>query len=191
MNRHHLAAPPLPAGRRNLVVTGFMGTGKTSSGRAAAKLLRLPFVDLDDVIVRRAGRSIPEIFAAHGEAAFRALERTAVEDASRLSGCVIATGGGAALDAGSFGRLSEVATVAVLTCDVDELTRRISGGAGRPVLEAADPARVAALLEQRHDAYASAGEALDTTGRSAGDVAGELASRYARSSGDDSAVVRI
>jgi shikimate kinase len=191
MNRYHLPAPSLPPGRPSLVVTGFMGTGKTSSGRATAAVLGLPFVDLDDVIVRRAGRSIPEIFATDGEPAFRALERAAVDDAARLSGSVVATGGGAVLDAGSFGRLSRGATVAVLTCDVDELTRRVSGGAGRPLLEPADPGRTAALLEGRRDAYARAGDALDTTGRSPEDVAAELASRYARTSGDNSAVVRI
>jgi shikimate kinase / 3-dehydroquinate synthase len=178
MNRHDLPAPRLPAGRPNLVVTGFMGTGKTTSGREAAGLLGLPFVDLDEIIVRRAGRSIPEIFESDGEPAFRAMERAAVADAARLSGCVIATGGGAVLDAESFGRLAESGAVAVLTGEPDELARRLSGGAGRPLLDAEEPARVSELLTERSTAYGRAGIQLDTTGRSAADVAAQLVALY-------------
>lgn len=191
MNRQHLPAPRLPAGRPNLVVTGFMGTGKTSSGRVAAALLRMPFIDLDHVIARRAGRSIPDLFATEGEAAFRALERAAVEDAARLSGCVIATGGGTVLDAGSFGRLAEGSRVTVLTCAPDELTSRLGEGEGRPLLESADPARVAALLEERSDAYARAGEELDTTGLAPKDIGITLASRHHVASSDGGRAARI
>jgi 3-dehydroquinate synthase len=190
MNRQDLPAPRLPAGRPNLVVTGFMGTGKTTAGREAAGLLGLPFIDLDEVIARRAGRSIPEIFASEGEAGFRAMERTAVEDAARLSGCVIATGGGAVLDAESFDHLAAASTVTVLSCDPDELRRRLGDTAGRPLLDASEPNRMAALLEERREAYARAGDALDTTGRSVADVAAELVARY-NATHDDHPRVRI
>lgn len=178
MNRHHLAAPPLPAGRPNLVVTGFMGTGKTTSGREAAGLLGLPFLDLDDVVASRAGRSIPELFASEGEQAFRALERTAVEDAARLSNCVIATGGGAVLDRESFAHLANGASVSVLMGSPNEIASRLSGGAGRPLLDVPDVTRVAELLQERSSAYGVAGIALDTTARPASDVAAELVARY-------------
>jgi shikimate kinase / 3-dehydroquinate synthase len=178
MKRHHLPAPPLPAGRPLLVVTGFMGTGKTTSGAEASAMLRLPFVDLDEVVARRAGRSIPEIFGGEGEAAFRTLERAAVADAARLSGTVIATGGGAVLDEAGFAGLSRNAAVVVLTATADELARRLAGKGGRPLIDAADPGRLAALLDERSDAYARAGEAVDTTGRTTADVAAVLAARF-------------
>jgi 3-dehydroquinate synthase len=183
MNHHHLPAPPLPAGRPRLVVTGFMGTGKTSSGREAASLLGLPFVDLDDAVIRRAGRPIAEIFATEGEPAFRALERAAVADAARLSGCVVATGGGAAMDAEGFAALAAGSTVAVLTVPPDELTRRLGTGSSRPLFDPDEPSRMAALLEDRREGYARFGEPLDTSGKPPADVGAELAQRYRDATG--------
>jgi shikimate kinase/3-dehydroquinate synthase len=155
-----------------------MGTGKTSSGRDAASILALPLVDLDEAVTRRAGRSISEIFASDGEPAFRALERAAVADAARLSGCVVATGGGAALDADGFAELARGSCVAVLTATPHELRRRVTSNAGRPLLDEDQPARIAALLDERRGAYARAGEALDTTGRTPAEVGADLAGRY-------------
>src|SRR5439155_1136230 len=123
--RTDLPAPPLPAGRPRLVVTGFMGTGKTVAGRLAAARLELPFVDLDDTIQRRAGGSVPEIFARAGEGGFRDLERDAVQDAARLSGVVVATGGGAVLHEAPSGELADGAEVVVPTCDPPVLAARL------------------------------------------------------------------
>src|SRR6188472_3756501 len=92
-----LAAPDLPTGRPNLVITGFMGTGKSTAGKEASNLLGIPFVDLDVLVEHRTGRSVQTLFAEEREAGFRALERIALRDAARLSGTVIATGGGAVL----------------------------------------------------------------------------------------------
>jgi shikimate kinase/3-dehydroquinate synthase len=184
MTRHHLPAPPLPAGRPRLVVTGFMGTGKTSAGREAATQLALPFLDLDEALARRAGVSISDLFAAQGEAGFRALERVVVEDAGRLSACVVATGGGAPMDAGSFAQLAAGSPVAVLTGTPDELARRLAENGGRPLLDGSDPARIAALLNERRDAYAAAGQPLDTDGRTPQDTGAALAERYRAAAGD-------
>lgn len=135
-------------------------------------------MDLDDVVTRRAGKPIWEIFAADGEPAFRALERAAVADATRLSGCVVATGGGAVLDADGFVGLAQDACVAVLTGEADELARRVAGNSSRPLLDTDQPARIAALLDERREVYARAGTALDTTGRSPAEVGADLAGRY-------------
>ena len=89
---------PMTASSANLVLTGFMGTGKTRSARAVAERWAVRFVDMDEVIVERAGQGIPEIFAQQGEAAFRALERALCPDLAQQSGLVIATGGGALVD---------------------------------------------------------------------------------------------
>ena len=190
MKTAHLPAPPLPRGRPNLVVTGFMGTGKTSGGRYASRLLGLPFVDLDGVIAARAGTPVADIFATRGEAAFRDMERQAVADAARVSGAVVATGGGAVLDAGGFARLAEGAAVAVLTCDPEEILGRVGDRGGRPLLDEDPAASVRALLAERLAAYARAGPALDTTGLDVAGVGAALAARY-RAVADHTATVRV
>lgn len=186
-----LPAPPLPPGRPRLVVTGFMGTGKTTAGGRAADLLGLPFFDLDEVVQARAGASASAIFAREGEAAFRELERRAVEDAARLSGTVVATGGGAVLDRGTFGRLAEGSVVAVLTCEPDRLAHRLRDAADRPLLSPDVRVRTVELLRERADAYAAAGEPLDTTSLGAEEAAAELAARYRRVTPAGPARVRV
>ena len=174
-----LAAPPLPRGRPNLVLAGFMGTGKTTVGRLAADELGLPFLDLDDAIVRRSGRTVAEIFAADGEAGFRALEREAVLDAAQLSGTVVATGGGAPLDGDAFAALVASGAAMVLTAAPDELAPRLGAADGRPLLGDGDlRTRIAALLEVRRETYAAIGPSIDTTGRSAAEVARQVVARY-------------
>lgn len=173
------APPPLP-GRPLLVVTGFMGTGKTEAGRRAAELLDLPFLDLDSVIERRAGASVQEIFDREGEEGFRGRERDLLAEAARLSGAVVATGGGAPLDRDAFGALGRDAVVAVLIGEPEELARRLGPGEGRPLLRPDPDARVAQLLEERAEAYAAAGRPVDTAGRTPDDVARDLATRYRR-----------
>lgn len=178
MRTTFLPAPALPPGRPRLVVAGFMGTGKTVAGQLAAEILGLPFFDLDAVIEARAGMPVSRIFARIGEPGFRNLERSVMADAACVSGAVVATGGGAVEDRATFGDLCEGAVVAVLTCGSDELMRRLGEGFARPLLGPDPHSRVPELLRDRAPAYASAGEALDTTGLTAEEVAAELASRY-------------
>ena len=83
---------------KHIFLIGMMGCGKSTVGRRLSTLLSCAFTDLDDAIEAHEGRSIPEIFESDGEAAFRALEREAVEEAARSSGAIIATGGGVAID---------------------------------------------------------------------------------------------
>ena len=185
-----LPSPDLPAGRPRLVVTGFMGTGKTEAGGRAALLLGLPFLDLDSLVEAAAGAPVAAVFAAEGEGGFRAREREAVAESSRLSGLVVATGGGAPLDDG-YGVLADGAVAAVLTCHEDELLGRLGGGAGRPLLGDDPPGRVRTLLRERADAYARAGASLDTTGLPPDAVAGRLAERYRVSAGAGPARVEV
>lgn len=187
-----LAAPPLPRGRPNLVLAGFMGTGKSTVGRLAAHELGLPFLDLDDAIVRRSGRSVAQIFADDGEAGFRALERAALLDAAQLSGTVVATGGGAPLDVDAFAPLAASGPVIVLAAAPEELARRLAGGRGRPLLGDGDSrARIATLLESRASAYDGVGRSIDTTGRSAADVASEVVLRYREAAPDQTLALDV
>jgi shikimate kinase / 3-dehydroquinate synthase len=173
--RSLMPVPPMPAGRPRLIVTGFMGTGKTEAGREAARLLCLPFVDLDSVVEAREGRSISEIFAQDGEAYFRALEKRAMADAARLSGAVIATGGGAVLHGKEFAQLAQGSAVAVVTATVARIEERLGQARSRPKLTGST---VAALLKERERAYEGAGEELDTSSLTVEETAAQLAERY-------------
>ena len=173
-----LPAPTLAPGRANLVLAGFMGTGKTAVGRLVAADLDLPFLDLDEAIARQAGQSVTEIFAAEGEAGFRARERAALRDAARLSGTVIATGGGAPLHRASFAPVAASGVVVLLTADPDELVLRLSEGPKRPLLRGDLRTRIGELLDARRPEYDRLGPPVVTTGRAVADVAREVAARY-------------
>jgi shikimate kinase/3-dehydroquinate synthase len=175
-----LPAPTLSAGRPLLVVTGFMGTGKTTAGTDAASALRLPFVDLDRSLEGRVGSSVETIFDRSGEDGFRRLERDLLVQAAKLSGSVVATGGGAVLHGPWFGRLAEAGIVVVLSAEPAEIERRIGGGRDRPLLRPDPPARIRALLDERAESYRAAGPQLDTTSMSLADVGEHLALAYTR-----------
>jgi shikimate kinase / 3-dehydroquinate synthase len=177
-----LPVPPLPAGRPRLVVTGFMGTGKTTSGSAAASRLGLPFFDLDRVLEARAGMSISALFDERGEEGLRLVEGRALADAARLSGTVVATGGGA-VTGERWDALAAGSEVAVLTAEPAELLRRLDGVGDRPLLDGDVEERMYELLRRRAPAYAGAGRPLDTTRLTIDEVGAELALRYLAASG--------
>jgi len=191
VKRTFLAAPPLPPGRPNLILTGFSATGKTTVGPVVAAALRLPFIDLDHLLEARAGRSIPQIFASSGEASFRQMERVAVGEAARLSGTVIATGGGAAMDQAGFAQLAKGAVVVVLTCDPEELLARLGSSQQRPLLTGGDGDSVAALMAERAGVYGAAGLRIDTTSRMVDKVADEVVASYRSQVVDGPVVVRV
>jgi 3-dehydroquinate synthase len=148
----------------NIVLTGFMGSGKTSIGREVALRLGRAFVDLDDLIVERAGKPIADIFAAEGEAAFRALEAGACRAMSEPAGLVVATGGGAVVDPGNRVALEAGGVLICLDADPAVIVARLAGGNGRPLLNSPDrPQRIADLLAQRAGAYAAVKHHLDTS----------------------------
>jgi shikimate kinase/3-dehydroquinate synthase len=153
-----------PGDSNNLILSGFMGTGKSVVGRLVAERLGRPFLDMDAEIERRAGKSIPAIFAEDGEDTFRAMEQALCGEVSRLAGYVIATGGGALVDPDNRDRLAQSGPIVCLTAAVDELLRRLSGTSDRPLLQGTD-ARGAAerLLHVRREAYAAVPWQIDTT----------------------------
>ncbi len=159
---------------RNLILTGFMGTGKSTVGAEVARRLGRRFVDMDAEIEARAGKAIPRIFAEDGVPAFRRMEAALCKEKSAQQGLVIATGGGALVDAGNRETLVSTGTVVCLTCTVDGILDRVKTGrgSGRPLLDAADPrAEIERLLEARRDAYARIPWQIDTTRLSIGEAA--------------------
>ncbi len=167
-----------PSPRRNLILTGFMGTGKTTVGRLVAERLGFEFVDTD-ALIEEANGPIPEIFAERGEAAFRAIEREVATELAARSGLVIATGGGLLLDEANATALGTTGVVCCLVADPDEIHRRVTAEGSptdRPLLAGVDPlARIAELLAERAPGYGRFRQ-VDTTGRTPEEVADEVAS---------------
>ena len=168
----------LPDG--NIVLTGFMGTGKTSVGRSLAGRLGRRFVDTDESIAEAHG-SIPEIFAARGEAGFRALERQLAEELSGRRGLIVSTGGGMLLVPETRAVLEASGRVFCLTAEPSTIVQRVraDGLATRPLLAGDDPAeRIRALLAERAASYA-AFESVVTDGREVDEIVDEIVRRGA------------
>lgn len=167
-----LSGPPLGM---NIVLTGFMGTGKSSVGRQVARRLGRPFFDMDDEIVARAGKSIPDIFEQEGEGAFRALEAEVCRSLSSRHGLVIATGGGALVDPENRRQMITSGPAFCLGCSPEGIEGRLSGAQDRPLLDVADRrAEIARLLSARQEAYAAIPRQIDTTRLSVDEVAAQV-----------------
>ncbi len=162
--------------RRNVVLTGFMGTGKTTVGRLLADSLGYEFVDTDAVIEERHG-PIPEIFRLHGEALFRTFEYEVAVDLGERDGLVVSTGGRLMLDPANAAVLGASGDVFCLVASVDSILTRVvtdDGVRSRPLL-AGDGVRerIESLLAERADGYARFTQ-IDTDGRSPADIAVEI-----------------
>jgi shikimate kinase len=156
--------------RDNVILVGFMGAGKSVCGRLLARRLGRCFVETDDMIVAREGRSIPDIFREAGEERFRQLEAETLEALALKSGEVIATGGGLPCRDGRMERLRELGTVVWLDGDVRELLERARRVGNRPMLDGRSGDEIEELYRSRRPHYGRAHLTIDTTGRSADQV---------------------
>ena len=155
--------------KNNVVLIGFMGTGKTSIGKLLAVKLGCAFVDLDHKIEADSKMTIPEIFKKYGEKHFRELEKKAVKEVSERRGIVIATGGGTVKDEENIKMLKENGIIICLTADIDEILYRTEHKGDRPVLDNRDKAHgdrraaIEKLIEERKEFYDQADYKIDTT----------------------------
>ena len=151
----------------NIVLVGFMGTGKTSVGKRLAERLEMPLIDTDDIIGEDSGLDIPDIFDRYGEAHFRDLESAAVRKAAKLANHVISTGGGVVLRESNLEILKRNGVVFCLTATPEEIWRRVGGETHRPLLQAPNPlGKIEQLLIERRPFYARADHKIPTTGLS-------------------------
>jgi shikimate kinase len=148
----------------NLILTGFMGTGKSTIGQIVADQLNRPFVDMDTEIERQTDQTIPAIFANQGEAAFRQLEKKLCQALASRRNLVIATGGGALVDAANRAIMRDSGLIICLTATPESLVERLQDDNTRPLLKEANPAnRIRDLLAQREAAYAALPHHIDTS----------------------------
>ena len=164
---------------RNLVLTGFMGTGKSTIGRILAARLDYEFVDTDELIEQRHG-PIPQIFRDHGEGEFRRLEREVADQLAERDRLVISTGGRMMVDAVNAARLGATGDVFCLTASVDTIVARVTAddsAAERPLLAGDDVHRaITRLLAERVEAYARFAQ-VATDHRTPNEVAAEIMDR--------------
>lgn len=162
----------------NIVLTGFMGTGKSTVGRILSRDLGLGFLDLDSAIEEKEGIPVAEIFSRHGEPYFRDLETSFIK---RLSsgefgeGLVVSLGGGAVVRKENREALRNWGLIVCLTASMDEILRRVGDRPDRPLLDTPEKRNAAeTLLDARREAYMDCDLSVDTTGSSAEDVVSKI-----------------
>ena len=156
--------------KRNIILIGFMGTGKTVTGRLLAERTGMELVDMDSLIELRQGKTIPQIFAESGEAGFRALERDLVKELSEKTGLIISTGGGVVTNPDNLTDFRKSGLVVCLTASPETIFRRLETDTTRPLLSGDKKAQITALLEKRRPLYDAVshqinGDLLDPSGR--------------------------
>jgi shikimate kinase len=157
LNQRDYESALVATGHRPVVLVGLMGAGKTSIGRRLAERLDLPFVDADVEIEKAAGKSIPDIFAEHGEAHFRDGERRVIARLLENGKQILATGGGAFMNEDTRRAIKANSLSVWLKADLDVLLKRVAKRGGRPLLENRDPAEVLQnLINIRYPVYAEA-----------------------------------
>jgi shikimate kinase len=156
-----------PAARQNVYLVGFMGTGKTTIGRELARLMGRKFIDIDQEIEKRFGMAVSEIFAQHGEQAFRSAEEEVAFELAACTNRIIATGGGTILNPRIYAEFERSGMLVCLYTQKDDLVDRLQRTDKRPLLKGQTEdevrRRVERLLEERKVAYDKVGVRVDTT----------------------------
>jgi shikimate kinase len=163
--------------KKNICLTGFMGSGKTSVGQILARMLGVSFWDSDELLIRRLGMSINEVFKCEGEEYFRNRETEILAFLGQKppGTCVISTGGGAVLRAENLAALRVNAVVVYLDVSAAEACRRLRGTKERPLLQGDNSlAKIAAMLDERRPFYLQADYIVDSNGKSPLEIAREI-----------------
>jgi len=163
----------------NLYLVGFMGTGKSAVGRAAAQRLGYQFIDSDQAIEESQGRSIKDIFESDGETAFRAMEKSFVQEGHPKERCVVSCGGGLISLPGILKLIQSKGPVVCLLAAPQTIYDRVKGNQKRPLLNVDNPlGKIEELLKEREPVYRKAGTEVLTDCRSIADVAAHVVRVY-------------
>ena len=169
----------------NLYLVGFMGTGKSTVGRAVAQRLGFALLDSDHEIERQQGRTVAEIFAQEGEAAFRGLERKFIESGHPQARTVVSCGGGLIIAPGMLEFVQARGVVICLHASIETILARTARHRHRPLLNVEDPdARVRALYAEREPVYKRAGTVLLTDARPLSDIVAHVIRAWRREAAD-------
>ncbi|HAM52818.1 MAG TPA: shikimate kinase [Nitrospiraceae bacterium] len=159
----------------NIVLTGFMGTGKTAIGRELSNMLRWRLIDVDEEIVKTKKMSINEIFSRFGEPAFRDIETATIREIASQKHVIISTGGGAVLRRENMDILKQNGVIVNLSATPDTIITRTSGNNERPLLQVENPSqRIKELLEVRRSFYEKADIMIDTESKTPHQIAEEI-----------------
>ena len=162
----------------NIVLIGFMASGKTSVGRRVAKRLGYRFMDTDQLIESEQGRAIADIFAAEGEPHFRGLETQLLARLRRCDNHVFSTGGGIITTPGNLELLKRIGVVVFLKADLEDILRRLEHDKRRPKVQGGDlRTKVTTLHGERLPLYQQADVVIETLGKTPNLVAGEVIRR--------------
>jgi shikimate kinase len=165
--------------RRNIILVGFMGTGKTVTGRVLAQRTGMELVDMDSLIEVHQGKTIPEIFAQDGEPFFRTLERELAQELSKKSGLIISTGGGIVLNPANITDFGKSGLVVCLTASPETVFQRLEKDTTRPLLSGDKKGQISALLEKRKPLYAAITHGIPTDGLTDEQTADRILELYA------------
>lgn len=147
-----------------IILTGFMGTGKTAVGEMLAKKLKFEFLDTDLMVEKETGKTITDIFEKEGEPAFRGYEKQMVRKALDREGVVVSTGGGAIVDPDNLKLMKERGLIIGLSASAEAILQRISNMDTRPLLRSRDQLKkIESLLSHRSPYYRQADKIVDTT----------------------------
>jgi shikimate kinase len=156
----------------NIILAGFMGTGKTVVGKAVADALGMRYIDTDLMVEAQAKKSIPVIFETEGEQAFRRYETEAIRRVTHLKGYVVSTGGGAPMLEENLTNMKRAGMVVCLLASPEVILDRTSHTDYRPLLRTPDPMKkILALLKIREPQYKKADHVIDTTNLTVDEVA--------------------
>ena len=169
----------------NLYLVGFMGTGKTTVGRAVAQKLGFHALDSDHEIERLQAKTIPEIFAQQGETAFRAMEREFIERGHPAQRTLVACGGGLVVQPGMLAMLKTKGVVVCLHASIETILARTARHRNRPLLDVENPEeRVRTLYAAREPIYKQAGTVILTDSRPLSDIVGHVIRSWRRDAAD-------
>ena len=161
----------------NIILTGFMGTGKSSVGEKLANCLSFNYVDTDCIIVEKTGLSIAVIFQRFGEKYFRNLEKDVIASLISKERHVISVGGGAVVNSGNLSLLKRCGFVICLKASPEKIVSRLKGDSSRPVLSGdSSLENIKSILKEREEYYIKADESIDTSDKKVDEVVAEIMS---------------
>jgi shikimate kinase len=161
---------------KNIVLTGFMGTGKTAVGKELARLLDVPLIDIDTEIEKSERMSINDIFKQRGESGFREIETGMIKEISQREHSIISTGGGAVMKDENMKELRKSGIIICLMASPETILQRVGKSSERPLLQGENPSqKIKGLLHFRQPFYDKADIIIDTENRTPLQIAEEIA----------------